>query len=141
MIKFALKCQAGHTFEGWFRNGDAYEEQAAANAIPCPVCGGTRVAKAPMAPAIARSGSRAVAAAGDSPDPAALMQQLRALRQAVEGTAEHVGDRFAEEARKIHYGEVEHRAIYGDATPDQVADLREEGVQVARIPWVPRHDA
>ncbi|QJE74138.1 DUF1178 family protein [Aerophototrophica crusticola] len=152
MILFELKCGKGHRFEGWFRNGAAYEAQAAAKAITCPVCNDTGIDKAPMAPRIAKGGRKereeapsqapAEAAAPVPVDPvkqqqAEILRQLRDLRRQVEANADHVGERFAEEARKIHYGEAPSRAIYGDATEEQAESLREEGIEVARIPWVP----
>jgi len=166
MILFQLRCGHGHGFEGWFRNGAAYDEQAAAGAIACPVCGDTAVSKAPMAPSIVRGRSAAPSQAGPSepasaapqapapvpvPPPehvqrlmavqGALLGQLRELRRQVEANAEPVGNRFAEEARKIHYGESERRAIYGDTTDAEAEALREEGIEFARIPWVPPHDS
>lgn len=151
MILFDLKCSQGHRFEGWFRNGAAYEAQAAAHAITCPLCGDSKVEKAPMAPAIARSGRARDTEAAPAPVPAPapsppdavtqaqaeILRQLRELRAHVEKNAENVGDRFAEEARKIHYGEVESRAIYGETTPEQAKSLHEEGVPVTPIPWIP----
>lgn len=160
MILFDLKCSQDHRFEGWFRNGAAYEAQAAAHAITCPICGDAQVGKAPMAPAIAKGGrSRdrdaalpaAPAAGTSSADPvptppvpdavreaqAEILRHLRDLRAQVEKNADYVGERFVEEARKIHYGEVESRAIYGEASPEQAEALRDEGVPVATIPWLP----
>lgn len=155
MILFDLKCSQDHRFEGWFRNGAAYEAQAAAHAITCPLCGDAKVGKAPMAPAIARGGRprdrevAAVPSVADAPAPPAavpdaarevqaeILRHLRDLRAQVEKNADYVGDRFAEEARKIHYGEVESRAIYGETSPAQAEALREEGVPVASIPWLP----
>jgi hypothetical protein len=153
MILFNLKCNHGHRFEGWFRNGAAYDAQAAAGEITCPVCGDTGVEKAPMAPAIARSGrSRDEQPVETSPShtppapPASdaelaqqadMLRALREIRRQVEQNAENVGDRFADEARKIHYGETESRAIYGETSREQAEQLREEGVEFASIPWVP----
>ena len=142
MIRFSLKCAAEHEFEGWFRNGEAFERQAAAGEIACPDCGETRVEKAIMAPRLARGRARAVAAE-EKPklDPAKLKQALRELRKHVEGNFDYVGERFAEEARKIHYGEVDRRSIYGEATPDDARALAEEGIEFGRIPWIPPNDA
>ncbi|OYQ36399.1 hypothetical protein CHU95_03965 [Niveispirillum lacus] len=156
MILFDLKCSLDHRFEGWFRNGAAYDAQVAAHAITCPVCGDAKVTKAPMAPAIAKGGrsreKEAVAAVPSVTEPAPaptavpdavkeaqaeILRQLRDLRRQVEKNADYVGDRFAEEARKIHYGEVESRAIYGETSPQQAEALREEGVPVTSIPWLP----
>lgn len=146
MILFDLKCSQGHRFEGWFRNGAAYEAQAAAHAITCPLCGDAQVEKAPMAPAIAKGGrtrdreeSPAAPAIPDAAQEAQgeILRQLRELRSQVEKNADYVGEQFAEEARKIHYGEAEGRAIYGETSIEQAEALREEGVPIARIPWVP----
>ena len=135
MILFQLKCTSDHRFEAWFRDGAAYEAQAADNGIACPVCGDTAVTKAPMAPRIAKGRSveekrKAVAAE--------MIRQLGEVRRAVEENCEYVGDRFAEEARRIHYGETDPRGIYGEASREDVAELRDEGVAVAAVPWVPR---
>ncbi|ACJ00030.1 DUF1178 family protein [Rhodospirillum centenum] len=159
MILYQLQCSAGHSFDGWFRSGAVYDQQAAAGEISCPVCGDRGVSKAPMAPSITKGRGAASAPtaapaaapgtapdAGGAPAPASapmaeLMRQLRELRRHVEANADYVGERFAEEARRIHYGEVESRAIYGEASPQEAEELREEGVAVSRIPWVPGHDA
>ena len=148
MILYNLCCSADHVFEAWFRNSAAYDEQAAAGEVLCPVCGNASVAKAPMAPRIARGG------AGDKeivPDPAPqtytntraaeMRRMLTELRRHVEENSDYVGDKFAEEARKIHYGEKEERNIYGEATEDQAEELSEEGVKIGRIPWLPRTDS
>lgn len=145
MILFELKCSHGHRFEGWFRNGAAYEAQAAAQAITCPVCGDSGIDKAPMAPRIAKGRTEPAPAAipgggdgtGDKAQQAEILKQLRELRRKVEESADYVGGRFAEEARRIHYGETEARAIYGETSSEEAERLRDEGVPVARIPWVP----
>lgn len=138
MILFDLKCQAGHVFEAWFRNSGAYEAQASAREISCPVCGDVRIGKAPMAPRIAKSRD---AAAKDTDEAARrkaeILRELKDLRRKVEENCDYVGDRFAEEARRIHYGEVESRGIYGEATEAESSELKEEGITVERIPWVP----
>ena len=195
MILFALRCSADHQFEAWFRNGAAYDEQAAAHQIARPICGDTVVGKAPMAPRIAKGVARAadrareqaeavaanappsaVPAAPSNAAPAALpatipapvplpnaadvvaalppslndaqreavaevMRQLTEVRRSVEKNCDYVGDRFAEEARRIHYGESDPRGIYGEASDDEVAELHEEGVTFHRIPWIPRTDS
>jgi hypothetical protein len=143
MILFNLRCAKDHEFEGWFRNGDAYDEQASAKKISCPVCGSRKVEKAPMAPRIGKG------AEPDAPrqqqaeaeKAGQMMKALRELRAKVEAESDYVGDRFAEEARRIHYGEVEMRSIYGESTDEESEALREEGVPFARIPWVPRQDS
>lgn len=153
MILYELKCQDGHGFEGWFRDGATYDSQAAAGEIACPVCGDTGIVKAPMAPRIAKRpvGDRTVEPRPDSapsgPEASTVMvsgeirARLEALRRHVEENCDSVGDAFAEEARRIHYGEVPHRDIYGEATEDEAAELAEEGVAFARIPWPVRTDS
>jgi hypothetical protein len=146
MILFNLRCAGDHVFEGWFRNGDAYEAQAGANKVSCPVCGSRKIEKAPMAPRIGKGGNRDSDAPAPPPSEAnekaaQLMQALRALRDKVESESDFVGDRFAEEARRIHYGEVETRSIYGQTSDEEADALRDEGVTFSRIPWLPRHDS
>jgi len=153
MILFDLKCPHDHGFEAWFRDGATYQAQVAAGAIACPVCGDTRIAKAPMAPRIARGplGEPAAAGPSDTGTCAAgsrtlmveepLRAQLDAMRRHVEENCEAVGEKFAEEARKIHYGEAPHRDIYGQATDAEAEELIEEGVQFARVPWPARSDS
>ncbi len=133
MILFTLRCSADHEFEAWFRDGAAYEAQAAAGEIACPECGDTTVVKAPMAPSVARTRAE--------PSPAEVRRALQTLRRHVETNCDYVGDKFAEEARKIHKGESERRGIYGEATPQESRELADEGIEVARIPWVPPNDA
>jgi hypothetical protein len=146
MILYNLCCSADHVFEAWFRDSAAYDEQAAAGEVLCPVCGNASVAKAPMAPRIAKGGDR-----GEESDPGPqtytntkateMRRMLTELRRHVEDNSDYVGDKFAEEARKIHYGETEEHNIYGEATEDQAEELTEEGVKVGRIPWLPRTDS
>jgi hypothetical protein len=145
MILFDLACRNDHVFEAWFRDGAAFEAQRKVRKIACPECGEVRVEKAPMAPRI-NKGAREQAPAKPvavQPDnkQGEMMQALRKLRQIVESNFEHVGPRFPEEARAIHYGEREKRGIYGEATPKDVEDLTEEGIGVTSIPWVPRQDS
>jgi hypothetical protein len=136
MILFALRCASDHEFEGWFRDGAAFDRQSAGGKIACPQCGDTAVTKAPMAPRVARSRSAEV-----TPSPAQLRKALQELRRHVETNCENVGERFAEEARRIHYGESDPRGIYGEASADDAKDLAEEGIEVNRIPWLPPTDA
>jgi hypothetical protein len=152
MILYRLRCSDDHEFEGWFRNADAYDKQRDVGALECPICGSKDVAKALMAPSIAKGREVAVPAPAAQPPaeiqamhPAAkqaaeLKRQLRALRQVVEQNCDYVGDRFAEEARKIHYGEVDARGIYGESTPEESERLKDEGIEFGAIPWV-RDDA
>jgi hypothetical protein len=156
MILYALRCAAGHEFEGWFRDGQTYDAQSAAGEIACPVCGSNSVAKALMAPRLGRSSKSEPAPPTPVPapeprpepdakaahiDPAQIRRLLRELRRHVEQNCNYVGDKFAEEARRIHYGEVDPHAIYGESTPEEAEALADEGIEVARIPWVPVNDA
>jgi hypothetical protein len=162
MIRFSLNCAKGHGFEAWFRNGDTYERQAKRGEVRCPDCGSTKVAKAIMAPAIARSGRReraAPAAPDPAPNPAAapapapatppapapemhvagkLREALVEMRRFIEKNAEYVGPRFADEARKMHSGESDERSIYGEASDEEAEALKDEGIEFGRIPW-PKH--
>ena len=151
MIRFTLRCRAGHEFEGWFKGSEGFEQQAADGALTCPVCGDREVGKAIMAPAIARSGSGSAdrsggAASADAPDErkrealAKMLQVMRAVRSHVEATFDDVGERFPEEARRMHFGEIEHRDIYGQASRQEVKELLEEGVQIHPLPTVPKLD-
>jgi|SRR5579864_3191590 len=135
MILFTLRCAEGHEFEGWFRDGDAFDAQQQAGEISCPRCADSRVEKAVMAPAIARPRS------APPISPAQMRAALVELRRQVEANCDYVGPRFAEEARKIHYGEVDPRGIYGEATVEESRELKDEGIEVGRIPWVPTTDA
>jgi hypothetical protein len=136
MILFELRCSQGHAFEAWFRDGAAYEQQAAAGAISCAVCGDGSVSKALMAPAVASGGAKL-----DPEQAAAAMRGWRKVQEHIEKNFDHVGPRFAEEARKMHYGEVDKRSIYGDASTKEAKELRDEGIQVGQIPWLPRQDS
>jgi hypothetical protein len=156
MIIFNLQCHKGHGFESWFKDGAAYSRQSKRGLVECPACGSTKVEKALMAPRLAgtkKSRKAPAASPADAPaqaamgsDPAVakaveLHKELSKLRAHVEKNFEHVGDKFAEEARKIHYGETKHRDIYGEASPEDAEALAEEGVEIARIPWVRGNDA
>ncbi len=131
MIVYNLQCSKGHGFEGWFRDSAAYDSQAADGKLVCPVCDTRKVEKAPMAPALAS----AVGAQKSAPAEWQKMRQfMTGLRRYVEENADNVGPRFPEEARKMHYGESEMRAIYGEATIEEARELIEEGVEVAPLP-------
>jgi hypothetical protein len=139
MISFNLTCKHGHVFQAWFKDGKTYDRQRSRREVTCPDCGDTKIDKAPMAPRLLKSrGDKAERAARKA---AQAGQMLRELRQHVETTCDNVGDKFAEEARKIHYGETDPRGIYGDATPDEARDLADEGVPFGTIPWIDRHDS
>jgi hypothetical protein len=135
MIRFSLRCASGHEFEGWFRDNEGYEVQQQAGEIACPECGDSHVEKALMAPSIGRSRELAPMS------PAQMRAALVELRRQVETNCDYVGPQFAEEARKIHYGESDPRGIYGEATADESKELAEEGIKFGRIPWVQPTDA
>jgi hypothetical protein len=166
MIRYALNCEQGHSFESWFQNSAAYDKQVKRALVTCPVCGSAAVEKAMMAPRLAAGVARGEAAeprpAPPNPAPAPplqpapmppippknqvamisppereLRQKLKELRDHVTKNASYVGSRFPEEARKIHYGEAERRSIYGEASPDEAKELREEGIEFHPLPILP----
>jgi hypothetical protein len=133
MILFELRCANDHHFEGWFKDNATYDAQLAAGEIACPMCGSAEVGKAIMAPRINKATGQGLDAQGAAQE---MRRMLIELRQKVEQHCDYVGDKFADEARKIHYGDVEPRAIYGETSNEQAAELEEEGINVSRIPWV-----
>jgi hypothetical protein len=147
MILFDLKCHKGHVFEAWFRDGATADRQLAGRKVACPSCATSKVEKAPMAPRIGKSEPRsAVSVPGPEGRALAakaelLRQQLAELRSKVEANCDYVGEGFAEEARKIHYGETDPRGIYGETSDEEAEALQEEGVEFAKIPWLPRSDS
>ena len=166
MIRYDLQCDQTHEFDGWFRDSDAFARLAKAGLVECPACGSTAVSKRLMAPAVrkapgvkgrpdpvepARATAKptvpaAPAPAPDAPPamsgpvPAQVVAVLQRMRAAVEKHCDYVGKDFAEEARRIHRGESERTGIYGEASEADAEALRDEGIEVARIPWVPRAD-
>ena len=131
MIVYNLRCGTGHEFEGWFKDSSAFDAQAASGKLVCPICNSKKIDKAIMAPAIAGTKKTDVA----SPDELHKMRQfMTGLRKYVQDNAEYVGPKFAEEARKIHYGETEERPIYGESTVKEAVELVEEGIDVAPLP-------
>jgi hypothetical protein len=132
MIRYALLCEHGHEFEGWFGASDDYETQHARGLLECPTCGSKAVRKAIMAPAV--SGARAQGSGPLSEAREMMMQAAQAMRRHVEETFDYVGDAFASEARAIHEGRSEDRGIYGEASGDEVKKLIEDGVPVAPLP-------
>ena len=142
MIHYALVCENAHKFEAWFRNAEAYDEQHKRGIVTCPICMSGVVEKALMAPAIGKAAGKAAAPEKVSfstghPQQAQLREALKALRTKVTSEADYVGDKFAEEARKIHFKDVEARGIYGEATPDEVSALVEDGVDFMPLPNLP----
>ena len=134
MISFNLRCRKDHVFEAWFKDSGAFEKQVKAKKLQCPSCGDVKIEKALMTPNI---GARRESGM----PPEQLHNALANLRTMVEDNCDYVGSEFPEEARKIHYGEAEHRNIYGEATKAEAADLSEEGVEFGRVPWVPKTDS
>lgn len=131
MIKYQLRCTKDHEFEGWFRSGVDYDLQADEGLLQCPVCGSNDIEKAIMAPAIARKGA---GSARLSNTRKSMAEAARRARDYVEKNFDYVGDKFPDEARKIHYGEAKARGIYGEATGKEVKELVDEGVEVAPLP-------
>jgi len=138
MIVYDLKCDKGHVFEAWFPDSGAFKRQRKRGQVTCPACGETKVEKALMAPNI--NSSRKKDAEQEVRQAAQMVQALGKLRQHIEANCDYVGPKFAEEALKIHYGESEKRDIYGEATAADAENLREEGVEFSRVPWLPRAD-
>jgi hypothetical protein len=166
MIRYTLNCDRGHAFESWFQNSAAYDKQAKRALVTCPVCGSAKVEKAIMAPRvsagsvdheiavppppaaepaappaapqqIAKSPSEKSPVAMMSPPERELRQKLKEIRDHIVKNANYVGSRFPEEARKIHYGETEHRSIYGEASPEEAKALHEEGIEFHPLPVLP----
>lgn len=137
MIKYALECGHGHQFEGWFSDSADFDQQQDAGLLTCPSCGAHDIEKALMAPAISTSRRREAAAKRFKEVKAAVEESAKRARDYVEKNFEHVGKNFPEEARKIHYGEADERAIYGDATPKEAKELSDEGIAIAQVPVTP----
>ncbi|MBE7185942.1 MAG: DUF1178 family protein [Methylobacterium mesophilicum] len=137
MIKFALSCAEGHGFEGWFRDNGDFDTQAKRGLVECPACGSSEVSKALMAPAVSTARGREKIALAVSAEQKRIMGELKKLGEKLRENAEDVGDRFAEEARKIHFGETEARGIFGQATMEEAASLHEDGIEFLPIPNFP----
>ena len=157
MIKYALVCDKGHQFESWFADSSAYDKQRKRKLVECPICNSSKVEKAIMAPRVAakkakKPGPDAPAPVANeapaptgAPAPVAMMSpqemefrtKLKELREHIVKNAEDVGARFPDEARKMHYGETEHRSIYGVATPQEAKELLDEGIECHPIPVLP----
>jgi hypothetical protein len=133
MIRYALACEDGHEFEAWFGSAEAYDRQAEARSVVCPVCGNARVEKAPMAPYVAK-GRGEVSKPHQHRKSYAM---LRKLRDELTANSDYVGQKFPEEARKIHYEEAPQRAIHGEATSEEARELDEEGIPVFPLPPLP----
>ena len=137
MIRFSLHCDQTHDFEGWFRDNADYDTQSKRGFVECPVCGSKTVSKALMAPAVSTGRKREKMALAANADQKRVMAELKQLAEKMRENSDYVGDKFAEEARKIHFGETEARGIYGEATPDEARDLIEDGVEFMPIPVFP----
>ena len=150
MIRYALVCAKGHSFESWFQNSSAYDKQAKQKLVTCPVCGTAKVEKEIMSPRLSGSRKRDAAPAPSndmtnektpvamvSPQERELRQKLKELREHLTQNADYVGPKFPEEARKMHYGEIDHRSIYGEASPDEAKKLHEEGIEFHPLPVLP----
>jgi hypothetical protein len=156
MIRYNLRCDRGHTFESWFQSSSAYESQEKRKLVNCPACGSAKVERAIMAPQIVSKKGRdkapSPAETADAPStdvtaptsrPLLMAQErelrakLRELRDHITRNADNVGERFPNEARKMHYGDIEHRPIYGEASPDEARALIDEGVEVSPLPVLP----
>ena len=151
MIQYALVCDRGHEFESWFQDSMAYDKQARRKLIACPHCGSAKVEKAIMAPRISEAKRRAQPPAAStapgtkekspvamlSPQEKEFRTKLKELRDHLTKNADHVGPKFPEEARKMHYGEIEHRSIYGEASPEEARRLADEGIEFHPLPILP----
>ena len=153
MIRYALQCERGHPFESWFANSAAYDKQAKRGLVVCPVCDSKKVEKAIMAPRLGRADVAEVPhpMPAPAPPPAAanapvamtsppereLRKKLKELREHITKNADYVGPRFPEQARKIHYGEMERRSIYGEASADEAKALHDEGIEFHPLPVLP----
>jgi hypothetical protein len=157
MIRYALACEKGHAFESWFQSSAAYDKQVKRGLVTCPVCNSAKVEKAIMAPQLSGTKKRGEASSPqvsssapatpppEAPAPVAMVspqerelrKKLKELREHLVKNADYVGKKFPEEARKMHYGEIEHRSIYGEASPDQAKELSEEGIELHPLPVLP----
>jgi hypothetical protein len=153
MIRYALQCERGHPFESWFANSAAYDKQAKRGLVACPVCDSKKVEKAIMAPRLGRTdvaelphpmpapapppAAANAPVAMTSPPERELRKKLKELREHITKNADYVGPRFPEQARKIHYGEMERRSIYGEASADEAKALHDEGIEFHPLPVLP----
>jgi hypothetical protein len=154
VIRYNLVCDRRHEFESWFQSSAAYDKQEKRGLVSCPVCGSAKVEKAIMAPRVARKDKSisiavppeaAVSASAETTTPVAMISpqekefraKLKELRDHLTANSDNVGKKFPEEARKMHYGEIEHRSIYGEATPQDAKDLHEEGIEFHPLPVLP----
>jgi len=137
LISFSLTCENAHEFEGWFRSNDDFETQKKRKLVGCPVCGSHKIEKALMAPAVSTSRKQEKIALAVNAQQREALAQLKALSEKIRENSDYVGDKFAEEARKIHFGETEARGIYGEATPEEAKSLVDDGVDFMPLPVFP----
>mgnify|MGYP001403029650 FL=1 len=137
MIRFSLTCEHEHEFEAWFRSNDDFDTQRKRGFVECPACGSRKVEKALMAPAVSTGRKREKMALAMGEEQRRMMTELKALSQKMRENADYVGDKFAEEARRIHFGETDARGIYGEATLDEARGLAEDGVSFLPMPVFP----
>lgn len=139
MIRYRLGCSSGHEFESWFRSIADYEAQSRAGDVACPLCGSSEIAKQPMAPAVVsgRSPSKTPTLRRRPAEQPSGVAMLRAFKKAVEDNSEDVGARFAEEARKMHFGEAEERNIRGSSTVEEAQALHQDGIPFGVLPPLP----
>jgi hypothetical protein len=143
VIQYSLICENEHKFDAWFKSASTFDEQVVRGIVSCPVCAASKVSKALMAPAVSRKDSQKkaqtqkIALSAGHPDQEKLRSAMRALREKVTSQADYVGDKFAEEARKIHDHEADARGIYGEATVEEAASLLEDGVDFMPLPTLP----
>jgi hypothetical protein len=154
MIRYNLRCDKGHSFESWFQSSTAYESQEKRKLVSCPACGSAKVERAIMAPQIVSKKGRESAVPGPAEAPTVeataqgstpllmaqeleLRAKIKELRDHIVKNADNVGERFPNEARKMHYGDIEHRPIYGEASPEEARSLIDEGVEVSPLPVLP----
>lgn len=136
MIRYDLLCDSDHDFDGWFRDSETFAAQVRAAQIQCPVCGSTAIRKALMTPSLGQKQNQQVVLE-KSEIQKNLVKAVREVRRMVEENADYVGDRFAEEARKIHYKETQTRGIYGETTVEDAKSLTEEGIEIHALPILP----
>jgi hypothetical protein len=151
MILYQLQCEAEHAFEAWFRDSAAYDDQADGGMLACPACGSVTISKALMAPRIggtrqntlpenlpAKVDAKEVQVSAEAIE---LRKQLVGIRKKIEESCDYVGPNFAEEARKIHYGEADSKGIYGETSADEAKALKDEGIEFGAVPWLPKENA
>jgi hypothetical protein len=137
VIRFSLICDHDHEFEAWFRSNDDFDRQKKRGFVDCPNCGSTKVQKALMAPAVSTGRKQEKIALAMNEVQKKAMAEMKALSEKIRENADYVGDKFAEEARKIHFGEADARGIYGEATLEEAKSLAEDGVGFMPIPVFP----